>query len=277
MPVLGLQTDPVVVLLRCPRCAGASASHMPTAAFLREFYRDYRRGREMGVTFGAPDRFGRRLAAALAPHLPRGDLRVLDFGGGDGTLAVATVRALQRRGIADRAEIVVVDLEPPLDHPPGAVPLTWRPTITEALGPFSLVMANAVLEHVPDLGDTVRQLFERMRPGGFLYARTSYVAPLARWWPRVDFGFPAHVHDLGHEFWARARKVFGLSATCLVSRPSPVAFRWRREPLRATAAYVLKLPGRVEARWSAPERERRWWTWVAGWEVLYRSGETPPS
>lgn len=269
-PLLTLQTDPAVVLLQCSRCGGASASHMPTAPFLRDFYRDYRAGRAHGVTFGAPRRFGRRLARALAPHLHGADLRVLDFGGGDGTLALATARVLRDLGVADRVEIVVVEVEPPPIRPGADPPVTWRPRIEDAPGRYALVMANAVLEHVPDLQETLEGLIGRVAPGGFLYVRTSYVVPLARWLPRVDFGFPAHVHDLGPDFWARLREVFHVPTACLFSRPSPIAFSWHREPLRTLAAYLLKFPASVEARWSPPEREGRWWPWVAGWEALYR-------
>jgi SAM-dependent methyltransferase len=268
-PVLVLQTDPVVTLLRCPSCGGASASHMPIAGYLRDFYRDHRRGREHGVTFQAPRRFGRRLATALAPRLGGGDLRVLDFGGGDGTLAVSTARCLQRFGAVDRVEIVVVDVAPPADRGTKDQSVTWRPTLDDASGTYSLVLASAVLEHIPDLRQTLAQLFARVAPGGFLYVRTPYVVPLAHWLPRVDFAFPAHVHDLGSDFWARLRRVFRLPAECLLSRPSPVAASWRREPLRALVAHLLKRPAEIEAALSPTER-RRWWTWVGGWEALYR-------
>ena len=269
-PVLVLQADPVVALLRCSRCGGASASHMPSAGFLHDFYREHRR--EHGVTCQAPRRFARRLAAALAPRLRGAPLRVLDFGGGDGTLALATARALQRRGTLERVEIVVVDIAPPLERRTAAHSVTWRPTLDEATGTYSLVLASAVLEHIPELRQTLEQLFARVAPGGVLYVRTPYVTPLARWLPGVDFAFPAHVHDLGSAFWSRLGTVFHLPAECVLSRPSPVAASWRRELLRAVAAHLLKLPGRVEAALSAPERAARWWPWVGGWEALYRFG-----
>jgi SAM-dependent methyltransferase len=180
-----------------------------------------------------------------------------------------TLGVLRRTGAVGRAEVVVVDVEPPAGRPADAS-VRWMSRLEDAPGEFSLVLASAVLEHVPDLRDVLERLFARVAPGGFLYIRTPYVVPLARWLPGADLGFPAHVHDLGSEFWGRLPAVFNLPLTCLFSRPSPVAASWRRDPLRAAAASLLKLPALVEARLSAPSRQHRFWPWAGGWEALYR-------
>lgn len=253
--VAPLQRDPDIDFLACRRCRGTSASHMPAAGFLERYYAGYHDGRSARVTFGDSRRFARHVVSSL-PEM-RGSVRILDFGGGDGTLAVAIARRLLE-GRATNIDITVADWsEGVVDTGDARIHIDACRTIDSAAGNCDLVLASAVLEHVPDLRTLLPALVARVRPGGVLYVRTPYIVPLRKL-VAVDVGFPAHVHDLGSDFWSALGQWFPSPLRTIVSRPSPVAASWRREPLRALTSYVLKIPGRVS----------RAWPFVGGWEAV---------
>lgn len=219
-------------MLRCESCHLAYASRMPTEATLDKFYLGYYDGKEERITFAGADRFAEHILRD-AP-LPPG-ARILDFGGGDGALSGAIARKV---GGLSR----VVDYG---DSVPGG---TW-----------DLVIASAVLEHIPH----PRPVLERLlaATGGVFYARTPWVLPLARCMP-LDLTYPGHVHDMGQGFWDRLPDVVGWRGTVITSQPSLVETDLRGAPLRTIAAHVLKSPTRLWRRWPL----------VGGWEVIWRAG-----
>lgn len=267
-PVFRIQTGPDVLLLRCERCKGCSASHMPRPDYLRTYYELYHRGRDRKVTFSGADRFAAHLLRAIPPAWRREHLRILDFGGGDGTLAAALAARLLASSSRGRAEITVVDQEEPVLPSDARVQVARTSRLEEAGERYDLVLASAVLEHIPDLRPILSGLLDRLDEGGLFYARTPYAVPFARLLPHLDLTYPAHVHDLGSDFWNGVLDLFPVRARYVVSRPSLVASSWKEEPLRALAAHALKLPARIEAVLSPPSRKRRLWHLVGGWEVL---------
>lgn len=235
--VLHVQDDPAIDMLECSECGVASASMMPLPATLDRYYATYYDGRSERFTFDGAGRFAEHLTGSMA-HLAHG-ARILDFGGGDGSLAAAIGARL------GDASLEVVDVGRTLDG---------------IAGRFDLVIASAVLEHIPEPAVTIRRLFGLLAPGGYFYARTPYVLPFARVLPRLDITFPAHVHDMGRPFWDRVPPLLGFDGQVVASRPSLVETTVRTDPLRTVAAHVLKAPG------------IRRLGFVGGWEVVLRAG-----
>lgn len=271
-PVLRLQAGPDVFLLRCGRCQGCSASRMPRPEYLQAYYGSYYQGSDERVTFSGKDRFAAHLLRAMPARWAREHTRILDFGGGDGTLAVAVAARLLERFPQGRCDITVVDRETPALSSDTRIRVTQRSSLRETAELHDMVLASAVLEHIPDLHPILRGLVERVGEGGLFYARTPYALPFARIFPALDLTYPAHVHDLGSGFWNGFVDLFGLRARYLASRPSLVASSWRAQPLRALVAHSLKLPASLEAALSPASRKRRLWHFVGGWEVLLQNG-----
>ena len=262
VPVTVIQLEPEVRLRRCDRCRAVSSSRLPTAAALEDYYATYYEGdRAAAVTTDDPTRLARRVARYVGPRRP---VSVLDLGGGDGSIAVAVLTQLHSPG-----SVTVVDY----DHrrraaTPAGVTLSHVDSL-DALDDrrFELVMASAVLEHLPRPAPALRQLLDRVADGGVFYARTPYVVPLITaaqhvgW--KIDFTFPAHLYDLGSDFWRRVGTwlpdMRGFDV--LASRPSPVETSFGAHPARTLAAAALKAPW-----WLLRER----WPYVGGWEFAAR-------
>jgi hypothetical protein len=75
--------------------------------------------------------------------------------------------------------------------------------------------------------------------------------------------FPAHVHDLGPDFWEwfLTKNFSPRDVSVLESRPSIVSTSMRRQTLRTLAARMLKAPRRLLGKKYA---------FVGGWEVFVR-------
>lgn len=272
--VLTVQRHPAVVLLECPQCHGASASRMPKPEVLERYYAGYYDQGDTPVekvTFSRPDRFARHIHRLCSPTPSSSEIRVLDFGGGDGSLSLALADRLVRSG-ADRVSIDLVDYaEPAQAVRPGVTVRHARSVSDVGAGGHHIVLASAIVEHLPDPSPELLKLFSLMAPGGFFYARTPWMVPLLRIVERLgrpfDFTFPAHVHDMGRRYWEgvpRHLTVDSSRYTLVHSGPSVVETGLSDAPLRTVAAHVLKAPARV---W-------RGWPFVGGWEVVYRLTRT---
>lgn len=263
---LRVHAAPEVWFRRCRRCGVVSADRMPTEEVLTRYYRDYYSSsllgkRERCVTVDTVHRLARHIVDCATPPGPA-RMSVLDFGGGDGAVGLAVADELERRGAAE-VVVTVVDLG---DVPAADSRVTSRTSLTgEDLASHDLVIASAVIEHVPDPAHTLRQLLESLAPRGALYARTPFHEAMAmtarRLGRELDLGFPAHLHDMGCDFWERLPDTLALADgfTVTHSRPSVVASSWSSRFARTLSAHALKAPW-----WVLGNR----WRFVGGWEVV---------
>lgn len=269
--VFGLQANPEVELLACKSCGGYSASRMPTPETLRGCYRDYYGEKDERFTFDLPERLALRVLRRAFPAVSKKRFELLDFGGGDAEITRRIAARLLERG-ADRVHILLVDYNTQLRPPDSSrISLERVDTLEEvAKGAFDLVVASAILEHIPRPRPELMRLLQALSPGGVFYARTPCVVPLAmlcrRLGLRWDFTFPWHVHDLGQDFWSTILSHLPLEDPIAVldARPAIVETTFGNHPLRTIAAYLLKAP------WHVLGRSYRW---IGGFEVFLRRGD----
>jgi SAM-dependent methyltransferase len=268
--VFRVQADPDVHLLACLNCGGFSASHMPMPQVLEEYYASYYSGSDHEITFSEPTRFARHVVNSLPASVFSERVRILDYGGGDGSLAKAVAERLIGLGRTSGAEILVVDYASHTAVSTSQVLVRHQLPSAPIDDRYDLILASAILEHIPDLHALLRMLYSAIAPSGSFYARTPYVVPLLKRFARLDFTYPAHVHDMGVTFWNQAPHTFGWDLQVVVSRPSVVANTVRKDPLRALAAIMLKMPAYLEGLLSPRGRTTRFWHFVGGWEIVFQ-------
>jgi SAM-dependent methyltransferase len=266
---LRLQVAPEIWLMDCADCHAASADRMPTEARLARYYASYYDDHDGAqVTVASPDAAAAHIARLVAPVAQRAPLRVLDFGGGDGALSVGVAAVLRNRGLAAEAQVDVVDYAAAgllRDEPALRVRGHARLADLPAAARYDVVIASAILEHLPEPRAAMLDLVDRLAAGGRLYARTPWMAPLiGTLGPigvSIDLTYPGHVHDLGGRFWAHANRLPGMPAGLRVahSATSFVETGFSEAPVRTLAAHLLKLPSRLLGVH---------WPWVGGWEAV---------
>ena len=258
-----------MVMLRCADCEGCSASRMPKPEALDTYYGSFYSEADRHVTMGDPARFARHVVGSMPDLTRRPALRVLDFGGGDGSLALAIVQRVRK--LANRkipASIEIVDYEPPAHVDTEAIRIVGRRTLSEISGAYDLILASAILEHIPDAYASINRLLGAATAETFMYARTPYVLPFARMIRGLDVLYPAHVHDMGSAFWGKFVRTFQVEADLIRSAPSFVETTFSQAPLRTALAYLLKWPAHIEILLGRSQVPR--WKWVGGWEVVVR-------
>lgn len=270
--VARLQALPVVWLLRCATCLGSSAHRMPTTARLGRYYETYYAGKPAAphVTLSDAGRAARHIAPLVGAAAGAHTTSLLDFGGGDGSLAWHLGQLLLGNCASERVEITVIDQASGVSHPDSPA-LTMR--VANSLGEltsgprYDIILASAVLEHLPGPISVLAQLLDLLRPGGRLYVRTPWVAPLMVALGfvgiEIDFTYPGHLYDLGGDFWERAVRLplipRHLAVTLEHSAPSFVETSFAQAPVRTLAAMALKAPAKVLGAS---------WPWVGGWEAV---------
>lgn len=269
-PVFRLQTAPDVHLLSCSACGAYSASRMPTPETLRAYYENYYQGAQERVTFDRPERLALHIFRTAFRDTVGRKIDILDFGGGDADVARRISRMLLGSG-ALAVRILLVDFNTQMPPPESSqIVLEHRQSLEGVESKaFDLVIASAILEHIPHPRPVLISLLKALRPGGVFYARTPSVVPLLRIFQhlglRADFTFPGHVHDLGQNFWDSIIPRLPLEGPVEVlrSRPALVETTLGRHPLRTVAAYLLKAPWRILGSS---------YGLVGGWEVFFKAG-----
>jgi 2-polyprenyl-3-methyl-5-hydroxy-6-metoxy-1,4-benzoquinol methylase len=243
---------------------------MPTNVALKEYYSTYYRGFDRKITISEPQRFARHIAGFMPELFKKTEFRILDFGGGDGSVSHAIgsyIRSQAARGV--KCAIDLVDYEVPCLSESKDTIINGYHDLNAVEGPFDIILASAILEHIPKVHDVIVQLTKMAGPGTVMYARTPYVLPFAKIIPGFDITYPAHVHDMGSHFWQRFVTTFGLKAEIIRSSPSIVETAFADAPLRTVAAYILKSPARIEQLIFGHNR-RTLWNFVGGWEVVVK-------
>ena len=265
-----LQRDPDVFLLHCPKCHACSASHLPKARVLEQYYATYYQGdsKREHVTFHNPDRFGRHLSKWIDLSLDSSastPIRICDIGGGDGALSVALARRFRHP-----CKIDVVDYPTLRYESTDMVQIRYLQDIERALDSYDIVIASAVIEHMTRLREIMPRILGLAAPGGYFYARTPYIVPFLKLWPNLDFTFPAHIHDLGPDFWSHALRLYGVSGDIVTSQPSIVETTVSHAFVRTLLSLSLKFPARLEQALGLCADRAPLWKFVGGWEVVFR-------
>lgn len=293
-----LQEAPEIYLKQCQNCFAVSASRLPTEKTLDLYYSSFYQLNDDKVTFDDPKRFGWHLFDQTRKYLTgKKTLSILDYGGGIGTISIELAKRYLDSGVPE-VKVIIVDYEQTaiISDSPNLV-INRYSTLSEVKDQnFDIIIASAIVEHLPTPKTEITRLFELLNEHGLIYFRTPYVMPIiillkkphdapgATGIPdknigghfhtklRIDFDFtyPAHIHDLGQIFWDNILETFDLKNgfNILSSRPSIVETTFSKHFGRTLIAYLCKAP------WYALGNR---WRFVGGWEIVIQkaTSKTP--
>ena len=269
IPIIILQEKPRVRLLECSNCQSASASRIPKDNALKDYYNNYYASNcDEKITFSGTDRFASYLFSEIKKHLRKSHLKILDFGGGDGSISVKTSYKLLTAGI-EWVDISLVDYNEILTKIDNQhISLKHIKSLDDlpARG-YDFILASAIIEHLPQPRQTITHLLKLLNDRGIFYARTPYVVPLIKLFKilgsKWEFMYPMHLHDLGSDFWNTFLWKISLSKQfeVLKSKPSIVEASLKNCFSRAIASYIFKTP------WYLMGNRYKL---VGGWEIFLR-------
>ena len=277
--IIPLQKSPEINYLKCPNCFGASASHMPTDKYLDSYYSSYYEGdkkvtheSEEKVTFpGSLKRLTDHIIKGCEGLEDRTVLEIADFGGGDGSIAIELAQSLMK-GNAKQITISVIDLSHFENREVGNIKVNYYKSIEEVKNiHFDLIIASAILEHIPFLKPVLINLFKQLNENGYLYIKVPYVIPLKKILPFVALLYPMHVHDLGSSFWNTLPERIGISNIKIARSEPPLAeTEFKTHFILTTISHIMKFPFYVE-RVIRGTQKHYFYNLIAGWEVIYKN------
>jgi SAM-dependent methyltransferase len=226
----------------------------------------HNKGTSERVTFSGSSRFAKHLIKSLSrnTNISR-PLKILDFGGADGSLALAV--ALKMNNGSGETRITVVDFGSELANPPNArIQLIKRSSLPE-LESFDLIIASSSLEMQPNFGEVLQKLLNALSQQGVLYVRTNFILPFLTPFNLGQFSFPAHLHDIGPDFWEHFAANRKRSYSVAMSGTSISEVNFRGFPMRFILTSLLKLPARLESS-LFPRKLKKLYKFVGSWEVL---------
>jgi SAM-dependent methyltransferase len=258
---------------------------MPTDEALKTLYGEYYSGgywsnskphesfgEKEKITFDRPLRLARHIRSGITSSFAGRRVDILDFGGGDGTVSSMLGKSLLDTTACQEVRVVLIDSGGHVPHTDDTrLSITSRNRPENGGQQYDIVIASAVLEHIPYPAEVLRSLLGSLRTRGVFYARTPYSVPLLHRlpFPRIRtrlFTFPFHVHDMGQDFWENILGELKLARDfrMLQSRPSIVEGTFGKHFTRALAGYILKAPWYVLGR--------RYGI-VGGWEVFIQKAD----
>ena len=271
--VASFENSRTINLVRCQDCQLVSTEYVPKSDFLEWYYLEkfpefvgkHNKGKLERVTFSRPARFAKHLSKSLSRHINISNpLKILDFGGADGSLAIAVALKLNGSG---QTRITVVDFGSELANSPKAnIQLTKRSSLPDSES-FDLIIASSSLEMLPNFGEFLQKLLRALSQEGALYIRTNFILPFLTPFNLGQFSFPAHLHDIGPDFWECFAANCKSSFSVVMSGTSISEVDFRGFPIRFVITNVLKLPARLEAL-LFPRRLKKVYKFVGAWEVL---------
>lgn len=231
------------------------------------YYNSYYQLNDEKITFDDPKKFGRYLFDLTCEDLTRkGTLSILDYGGGIGTISIELAKRYLNYGVSE-VRVTIVDYERNafIDSVPNLVVDNCSALSEVNDQKFDIVIASAIVEHLPEPRTEIICLFELLQEYGLIYFRTPYVTPIMLLGKRlginIDFTYPGHLHDLGQEFWDNILGTFDLKNEykIIYSKPSIVETTFFQHFKRTLVAYICKAPWYVLGNR---------WRFVGGWEIL---------
>lgn len=263
-----VQREPDVMYMTCDHCGASSVSRMPTDSYLHAYYASYYNSHDKNVTFRGEERFARHILQLIPVNELQGSIRILDFGGGDGSLAYALACQVKKSRQDCDIHICVVDYGTD-NIATNEFKIQYCRDISEISGTFNIVIASAVLEHIKYPHKIIDKLFSVLDKPGFFYARTPFSLPFKKVFPNFELSYPMHLHDMGNVYWDRFVDTYNIADCILLnSQPSIVSTEFSNAALVTAVAYALKLPARIERRLSGRRGKQLFWPFVGGWEAI---------
>ncbi|MFN8284397.1 MAG: methyltransferase domain-containing protein [Chitinophagales bacterium] len=261
-----IQQYPVVSWLECKNCKVWYASRMPKQFLLKDAYLLGQQQQPVDESFNNYKRLANHiLSVTNFESLAFGDefSNILDFGCGNGELLLAIKNVLNTKKYVYSGIDIIVDEYQFKDD------IHFFNAVDKIDKQNQLVIASAVLEHIPLFNETLKRLYDKTASGGLIYIRTPWHAPFKKIIKNLDLGFPGHLFDLSQDFWENIWSKIGCNIEIIHSAPSVNQTEYKYQLVRTFLADALKFPAYLHNKFRK-YGNTIWWKYVGGWEIVVR-------
>lgn len=269
-----LKDEPEIWMVECATCKALSSPTIPTMQSLDELYDPA----HYEAALSSSSYISKKLAAHIVSHFKKHKsskpINILDFGGGNGRLCDEIRTQLRSIHPKTQVDCTVVDIFNSLIF--DDIKFIDAEKFNNIDGTYDIVLASAILEHLPEPGKALPLLLNMVRANGIFYARTPFEEKLVTLGIGYKTSWPIHLHDLGPKFWEHIiknneDKFIALSSTTSINETSP-----KVNLSKNIIVHILKFVSHVECL-----TIKRWfnysgviWPYIGGWQVILRKKTT---
>jgi SAM-dependent methyltransferase len=262
-----VQSNPIVSMFKCNKCFLAFTNFFPSEEFLEKLYKPKQYKSHLTTNIIKTKELAIKIEKKI--QINKKKITILDFGGGNGKLALELIALFKKRNI--EAEGLVVDLYKNFDD----VSLQFLNT-NEFINnncKFDLVLASAVLEHLPNFIEVKKKLINSVEQGGYFYARTPWDFDLSKLTKFYKVKWPRHLYDIGGDYWNNYFEE-NKNLKIVFSETSPIEIE-KKFFIHYYLAFILKSISKLEIRLKKlfNSKSSLIWKLVGGWEVLIKKDD----
>lgn len=261
-----LQENPEVRMIKCNKCKLSYADKIPKTSFLNNLYDPaiYKSNLTSNSknTYNLAKRIFRKLC------FEKKEINILDYGGGNGNLSNELIKLFAEKKI--KAKSLVVDVFDNCKHE--NIAFEHVRNFEKNKDKFDIVLASAVLEHLPNFVLITNQLLNKVKLNGFFYCRTPWEFEISKLFKFYKMAWPRHLYDIGGDFWVKYFKNYN-NFTIILNETSTSEIS-KRELLKYVLANILKTVSRLETfifrniKYRQPK-----WPYVGGWDIIVKKND----
>jgi SAM-dependent methyltransferase len=260
-----LQKNPLVKMIKCSICKLAYANQMPNEIFLKNLYDPEIYKSNLTNNSDITKKLAQKIYNEL--EFKHKNIKILDYGGGNGELSKQIIELFNKNNI--NAESLVVDIYNSLKGEK-----IYFKSVEEFKFDkenFDIVLASAVLEHLPNFINVLENLLSKVANNGYFYCRTPWEFELSKLIKFYKIKWPRHLYDIGGDFWVNFFK--NKNDFNIVLSETSVTEISKKNTLRYFMAQFLKSISKFEFYLKINKLSLPKWPFVGGWDLIVRKND----
>lgn len=258
-----LQNNPQVKMVKCEKCKLSYANKMPSQTFLDKLY-------EPSI-YKANLTSNKKNTQFLAKKIfnkikfTKNKIKILDFGGGNGSLSIELISLFEEINIS--AHSLVVDVYNSCSYK--NVSFQHVNEFRKNQQKFDIVLASAVLEHLPNFVTITDLLLNKLNNYGYFYCRTPWEYEISKTFRFYKIKWPRHLYDIGGDYWVNFFKkkedfVMIVNETSNSEISTNHIFKYFIAKLLKSISHIEKFLFRGK------DYHQPKWPYVGGWDIIVR-------
>jgi 2-polyprenyl-3-methyl-5-hydroxy-6-metoxy-1,4-benzoquinol methylase len=258
-----LQNNPQVKMIKCEKCKLSYANKMPSQIFLDKLYEPsiYK------ANLTSNKNNTRFLAKKIFNKIKftKNKIKILDFGGGNGSLSIELISLFEEMNIS--AHSLVVDVYNSCCSK--NISFQHVDEFGKNQQKFDIVLASAVLEHLPNFVTTTNHLLNKLNNSGYFYCRTPWEYEISKTFRFYKIKWPRHLYDIGGDYWVNFFKkkedfVMILNETSNSEISTNHIFKYFIAKFLKSISHIEKFLFRGKDYYQPK------WPFVGGWDIIVR-------
>lgn len=258
-----LQNNPLVKMIKCEKCKLSYANKMPSQSFLNKLYKPSIYKANLTSNKKNTHFLAKKIFNKI--KLKKDKIKILDFGGGNGSLSIELISLLEKINIL--ADSLIVDVYNSCNSK--NISFEHVNEFKNNQQKYDVILASAVLEHLPNFVKTTDNLLGKINDGGYFYCRTPWEYEISKIVRFYKIKWPRHLYDIGGDYWVNFfKKKKGFEVILNETSNSEIS---ANNVFKYSIAKFLKSISHIENfLFRGRDIYQPKWPYVGGWDIIVK-------